>query len=1081
MQHFTKSFRLLLLLCLLDCVSAMAQNTDSLSKESAVSREDSLTRANAAKVSGVIKDAATGKPVAGIYVSVTDFSSAITNEHGEFSIAVPNGNALLLVRGQSYQHKEVPVKGRTSLPEIILFEETFTSIYDQARMPFSNLSANQQAGAVTTVNTLGAWEAVSQALPDSYLQGKIPGLSVIRRSGAPNSGANLFLRGYSSLYANNAPLVVLDGMIYDTNQYGTSTLSGYSHNPFSYLDLRDVDNFTVLKDASAGIYGTKGANGVILISTNNHPDVATKIDFGVYSGFNYFPKSSLLPMMQGADFRTYLSDVLRSSGQTPEQIAAQPYMNDARDPKINPGYWAYHNNTDWQRQAFNNGYNSNYNLRVSGGDNIARYVLSMNYGNNKGIVENTGMTRYNTRFNSNLNISEKFLINANLSFTYNEQRMRDQGVSPKTNPIFLSLVKSPLFRVYDVNEVNVESPNKADVDALGFGNPAAIHENAVQNNLNYRFFGSINFKYTFNKYFSAQTLFGVTSDKVRENVFIPRKGIANDTIFNAGLGTVVDSRLGSQTQRLFDVFSDTYLSYNRTFNRIHSLGMYLGTRYKYSDARYTNNRGFNSPIDEIILVNSGLADIGTGGDIGKSKWLNNYFNANYQLSNKYILGFNLAVDGSSRFGTSAPDALTIGGAKFAVLPAVSAAWVVSSERFMNGVNSLELLKLRASYGLTGNDDIGNYAARQYYVSQHLLGLQGLVRANVGNPELQWEVNKKFNLGLDASFLQERLNITADYFNNTTDNMLVQENAPSITGLSYLLTNNGGMETNGVELGVNGRIISKASLKWDLGFNIYSYKNKITKLPGGRMESQFAGATVLTQVGLPANVFYGFKTNGVYSSNSEAFAAGVKGAGISVRNSDGSLVAQQGGDMRFVDVNGDDIIDNKDKQVIGDPNPDFAGGVSSGLTYKRFNLQALVTFTKGNDIYNYTRRELESQGNAQNQTLAINNRWRSNGQVTDIPRASFGDPSGNAAFSDRWIEDGSHVRLRTVSVSYDIPLNYKFLKYTKVYLTGNNLLTFTRYMGYDPEVTGGQNVLLQGFDTTMEPQFRTVQLGLRIGI
>jgi TonB-linked SusC/RagA family outer membrane protein len=487
--------------------------------------------------------------------------------------------------------------------------------------------------------------------------------------------------------------------------------------------------------------------------------------------------------------------------------------------------------------------------------------------------------------------------------------------------------------------------------------------------------------------------------------------------------------------------------------------------------------GYNSAIDQLVSVNTGDPALrATGGDIGAFNWLNNYFNANYELSHKYIFGVNMALDASSRFGTNIPGALKIGGVNYAVLPSASAAWVVSSERFMANVKYIEQLKLRASYGLTGNDDIGNYSARQYYVSQNLLGLQGLVRANFGNPALQWEGGRKLDVGVDASFLQERLNVTVDLYHNTTDHMITQTPNPSYSGITYQITNGGSMETKGAELSISGRVINSAKFKWDLGFNIASYRNKITSLPGGSLINSYAGANVITQVGQPAGMFYGYKTNGVYTTNAEAATAGV-----SVRNAAGNLVAQQGGDMRFADVNGDKIIDSKDLQLIGNPNPDFTGGISTGFTYKRVSLNALFTFSKGNKIYNYTRRQIESESSPYNQTLAIDNRWRADGQVTNIPRASYGDPSGNSSFSDRWIEDGSYLRLRTITVSYDMSLKYKFFKYLKIYATGNNLLTFTHYLGYDPEFAANENVLLQGIDTTLEPQFKTIQLGLRIGI
>ncbi|PTQ98132.1 TonB-linked SusC/RagA family outer membrane protein [Mucilaginibacter yixingensis] len=1076
MQNFTKSIGLLLSICLLSSIKVMAQQSGGKSVNMADSvaryRQDSIARANAPKATGNIKDGATGKPVSGVSVSVDGYSAALTDDHGHFSVSVPSYDAVLMVSFQGYQKKYVPLKGQHTIPDVILFEDTYSSIYDEAKLPFSNVPASKLSNAVSSVNTFGAWEPSKLETADSYLQGKVAGLNVVRRSGTPNVGANLFLRGFSSLYGTNAPLIVLDGMIFDTQRYGNSIIAGHVTNPFETLDLHDVDNITVLKDAQAGIYGTKGANGVILITTNSNPDLATKIDLGLYSSYNYMPQSDLLPLMQSKDYRVYLSDLLHTTPLSQDQIASLPFMND--NAASNPDYYVYHNNTNWQKQSFANGYNKNVDLRVSGGDNIARYVLSMQYGNNKGITPYTDLTKYSTRFNGNLNISKNFTINTTLAFAYNSQNLKDQGVAPRTSPSFLSLIKSPLLRTQQVNSSGIESPNQADVDIFNYSNPAVLLSKTQESNQYYRFFGNFDFKYQISKFFAAQSLIGVTADKVRENTFIPRTGVTGDTLAN---GQIIFNRLGSQVQRLFNLYSDTYLSYNRTFNRIHQLNAYLGMRYTQSNNYSNIDLGYNSAIDQLVSVTYSVPALRiAGGDLGAYRWFSNYFNVNYELSNKYIFGFNVTADASSRFGTNVPGALHVGGTSYAVLPSGSAAWIMSSERFMSGLKFIELLKLRASYGLTGNDDIGNYAARQYYVSQNLLGQQGLVRGSFGNPGLQWELNRKLDLGLDASFLQDRLNVTADYYRNVTDKMITQTPAPVVSGVSYAITNDGGMQTNGVELSVNGRIISKPNFKWDLGFNIATYRNKITKLPANNLINQYAGANIITSIGSPVAEFYGYKTNGVYASNAEAASAG-----ISVRNAAGTLIPQQGGDMRFVDVNGDKVIDSKDMQVIGNPNPDFVGGITTGFTYKRISLNALISFVKGNQVYNYTRRMLESESNFYNQTLAINNRWRGDGQVTSIPRASYGDPSGNSAFSDRWIEDGSYIRLRSVTASYDVPFKAKYFKYVKVYVTGYNLLTFTKYLGYDPEFAANENVLLQGIDTGLEPQIKNIQLGIRVGI
>lgn len=1072
MRNFTKTLSLLFSLSLLYVSHAIAQQTDSTAKalvdSTALYKADSTLRAKGNKVSGILKDAATGKPIGGMSVGVLDYSGTLSDDKGRFTITIPNYDAILLVKGQGYQAKQIPLKGRKKLPDVFLLEETYHSIYDEADLSNRKVSLNQTTSAVNLINTQGAWEPTGQEMPDTYLQGKVAGLNVVRRSGTPNAGANLFLRGFSSLFGTNAPLLVVDGMIYDTFHYGNSINRGHIHNPYGNLDLHDVQSFTILKDAAANMYGTKAANGVILLSTNSHPDVATKIDLGLYSGYNYTGSNFFLPLMKAGDYRTYLSDVLKSSGMTPEQVAAQPYFNDSPS---NPDYAAYHNDLNWQKRAFKNGYNQNYNLRVSGGDNVARYVLALGYGDNKGITPMTDLKKFNTRFNGDLNISKNFTVIANLSFNYNQQQLRDQGLATKTNPLYQSLVKSPFLRPNLVNAQGVESPNLADVDVFGTGNPDALIVDAQQDNRNYRFFGNITFKYDLSKSWSVQTLIGVTTDKVKENYFIPRKGVADDTIATG----ILDTRLGSQVQRLFNIYSDTRANYNHTFNRIHKVSANLGTRFTEYSTRVNTNTAFNSAVDELIFVGSGTPLFNrVGGDIGRYRWLNTYFTGDYSLYNKYLFSVSVAADGSSRFGEHA-GGVGLSGTRLAVLPAVSAAWVISSEKFMSNLNFIEQLKLRASYGLTGNDDIGNYAARQYYVSQNLLGLQGIVRGNFGNPYLQWEVNKKLDIGFDAAFFHERVNLTVDYFKNVTSKMITRETAPGASGLLFLVNNNGGMQTSGLELSVNARVISTNNWKWDIGANIATYRNRIKSLPNSFV-TNYAGATVLTQEGLPAGMFYGYRTNGIYNTNAEAVTSG-----ISVRNDKGIPVNQQGGDVKFIDLNGDHIIDEADRQVIGNPNPDFTGGMSTGISYRRFNLNALVTFTKGNVVYNYTRRQLETASSANNQTTAIVNRWRTDGQQTSIPRAAFGDPTGNGSFSDRWLEDGSYIRLRTISLSYDVPLKFSGFKYLKVYATGNNLITFTKYLGYDPEFAPTGNLLTNGIDNLLEPQFSTVQLGLRIGI
>jgi hypothetical protein len=357
-----------------------------------------------------------------------------------------------------------------------------------------------------------------------------------------------------------------------------------------------------------------------------------------------------------------------------------------------------------------------------------------------------------------------------------------------------------------------------------------------------------------------------------------------------------------------------------------------------------------------------------------------------------------------------------------------------------------------------------------------LGMQGLVRNGIANPALQWETGNKLNGGLDIALLNERVSLNLDGYISKTENMLVYESLAASTGFATVLTNNGSMKNAGLEATLNARVINKQKLKWDIGVNAGMYKNEIVAVPNGQFTTEYAGATILTANEQPANQFYGYTTQGVFATSAEAATANLR-----KKNADGSYSAFGAGDIRFADLNGDHIIDENDRSVIGDPNPDFTGGLTNRVIWKNFELNALITFSQGNDIYNYVRYRLESMSGVQNQLEYAKNRWRSEGQVTNTPKATWGDPLGNSRFSDRWIEDGSYARLRTVSLQYYIPVKSNIVNSATIYATGNNLLTLTKYKGYDPEFNASSSVFAQGVDVGMDPQFKSVTLGVRIGL
>ncbi|HEX6180721.1 MAG TPA: SusC/RagA family TonB-linked outer membrane protein, partial [Chitinophagaceae bacterium] len=1015
------------------------------------------------QVSGTVTDAVTKKGLAGIRLKVDNFSAAITDSTGGFSLKVPSYTATIIVEGEGYNSQRIPLKGRRSLT-IRLIDESHESFNETVTLPFGPKIKTEVTAATGQYNVNSAW-AQPLEMPDAILQGRVAGLNVIRRSGAQGVGANMFLRGYNSLYATNKPLIIIDNMLFDANEYGESIIANNYTNPLALIDVKDIENITVLKDASS-TYGTKGANGAIIITTARAKTQATRIDFALYGGVNQKPDN--LPVMNAADYRIYLHEILLSKGMSIAQIQEQPYMND--DPQ-NPLYAKYHFDTDWQDKVMENGINQNYFLKVTGGDNIATYGLAMGFTKNDGIIKQTDITRYNTRFNAEFNFTKRFTGTTNLSFTYNEQNLKDQGIADKTAPLFLALTKAPFLNDRDVNEKGIESPNLSELDLLGVSNPSTVIEKMEAANKYYRFFGSFGFQYEISSNFKASTLIGVVFDKMRETFFVPRKGIADDTLSNA----VADSRMGTQVKRLFTIYNDTRVEFRKIYGGVHNVAARMGVRYQKNESEQDFALGFNSATDDLMSVQNGVNALRqVGGGIGDWNWLNLYLNTDYGFRDKFFLNLNVAMDGSSRFGVQAENGITIAGHKFPVMPSIGAAWLISSEEFMAN-SPFDLLKLRTSYSITGNDDIGNYNSGHTYVSQNLLGAQGLIRKGVANPALQWETVRKLNLGVDLAFWNERLNVTVDVYKNTTDNMLVYEPLPPISGFEYTITNGGKLQNTGIELSLNVRVVNKSNFRWDAGFNVATNKNKILEVPNGKILTEYAGATILTETGSPATQFYGYQTNGVFATDAAA-------SGLRIRNADSSFTTFKGGDVQFVDRDGNKIIDENDRTVIGSAIPRFIGGFNNRVVWKRFEFNALITFSQGGDVYNYLRRRLESVSGIENQLVSVNNRWRGPGQVTTMPKAAWGDPMGNSRFSDRWIEDGSYVRLRSISLQYSVPVKETaVLRNLTIYATATNLFTLTKYKGYDPEFSVTPSVFSQGIDTGLDPLYRSVTVGIRLGL
>jgi len=480
----------------------------------------------------------------------------------------------------------------------------------------------------------------------------------------------------------------------------------------------------------------------------------------------------------------------------------------------------------------------------------------------------------------------------------------------------------------------------------------------------------------------------------------------------------------------------------------------------------------NSATDEFKDLNAGKTDEkSVAGYEDKWSWLNYFLSANYILNDRYILRANLSLDASSKFGAEVEDGISMGGYPFVILPSAGIAWRISSESFMPEIPILDEFKIRASYGLTGSDDFTNYYTRLYYKTVPYYSITGFTLNGLYNPGLKWEVVKKTNIGLDLVMFRERLILNVNWYNDLTEDMITYSYLPAYYGYESYMNNGGSCKNTGFEISTYGRIVER-TFKWEIDANVSTYRNEILSLEDDQIITSFMGGEKISLVGHPMGLFYGYESLGVFSSQQVADEVNlVDKAGRSFN----------AGDVHFADLDENGVIDELDKTIIGDPHPEFVAGIYNRFSYRGFSLGFLVTYTRGLDVYNYLRSQLESMTGYDNQTTAVYNRWQTDGQVTDIPRAVFGDPMGNNRFSSRWIEDGTYMRLKNITISYTFKHKLAFINNLNIYLTGSNLITVTRYLGYDPEFSYMNGVLGQGIDYGKIPQPRTVLVGLKVGL
>jgi TonB-linked SusC/RagA family outer membrane protein len=1016
-------------------------------------------------ISGIIRDAKTRKPIPIAQIRSVNWEAATTsNDSGLFKIKVASLSDVLSISAFDYGIREVAVRGKDSIT-VDLYHDFFTSPYKMVENLTGPLNNSSTVQGLNSVDNITASPFLSI---DNEIQSQLGGnIRAITRSGIAGMGASLFIRGLNSVNANAQPLFIVDGAIWDNSYDENSLHSGFYSNPLAAIDVADIENITVIKDG-VSLYGSKGSNGVIIINTNRPKGEVTKIRANLFWGVTTRPAS--MPLMDGSQFRIYASDILKGS------IAAGETVNEnfLDDNPSKTYYNKYHNATNWDDQIYRTGLTQSYLLSVNGGDEKALYVFSVGYTNDKGVVKNTDMQRLNARFKASINFTNKFNTLWNIGYTNLDRTLLDDGVNYLTSPSFLSMIKAPFLSPHQYTVNGYPTADFEDADDFGVGNPAAIIENSHNNNKQYRFNIGVTPEYRFSPNLSIRDNFDYSLYNVRENFYRPKIGGATVTYTNPAM--VSENEIKNQESRNVTLNNDAQFIFNKKYNGYHLLKAILGWRYIKNDYELDYGEGHNTANDRYLSLEDATFKF-TQGANNRYKSVSTYANIDYSFKNRYLFNAVFDMDASSRFGQETQGGLAFLGKKWGMFPAINGAWVISSEQFMRQIDFVNRLKLRAGYGITGNDDVGYYTSVPYLVSKNYSDKAvGLILGNIANDHIQWETTSRANVGIDLSVANERITLSGDFYNSTTKNLLMLKSYPDITGLDSYWHNSGELSNVGYEAMVNVKVLNLKSLKWELGVSAGHYKNKITTLPDGDFTTSIFGGEILTAVGKPAGVFFGYKTQGVFATQTDA-----DNAGLYMIDKDGNMQSFGAGDVYFQDVNGDNIIDTKDKQVIGNPNPEVYGSVISAMSFKNFTFDALFTYSYGNKVYNYLRSQLESGSNLYNQSTVMLNRWRTEGQQTLQPKAEYGDPMGNARFSDRWIEDGSFFKLKALTITYKVPIKVSFIEGINVWVSANNLFTLTNYLGRDPEFSANNSVLYQGIDLGLMPNTRSYFVGIKLNL
>lgn len=994
-------------------------------------------------VTGVVTDAQTGDPLAGASVVVVGTTTGTaTNIEGRYELIAPLDGTLRFTY-IGYVAQEVPVDNRSTInlalePDLGLLDEVVVVGYGQQleRTLTGNISR-------VTAQDL---EDQSVLSVEQALQGRMAGVDIQTQSGKLGQGIQVRVRGASSVSASNQPLYVIDGIPVTTQNLSSTDAAT---NPMADINPNDIESIEVLKDASAAaIYGARGSNGVVLITTKSGATGRTRVTANYSRAWS--APTNTVDLLNGPQYVELLMEAAANTDELAPGtcgVTCVEYLGGIFDIYSSGADWRGGNaNFDWQDQVMRTGGSNVFELSAQGGDANTRFYISGAIDDQTGILINNEYQRLSGRANIEHDVSDRLNVGARLSLSrsLNKRLATDNAFATPMQAI-AQLPINPIYEPLPGESGYVPSDNV---------NHSTVYFNSLLYVGNTRFHTTV-YRTLGNAFASLELTPGlVLHSEFGVDVLDQNEDQHYNSQVARGL-TDAENGLGIQLwNRVVNYTTNSYLNYQDNFGD-HGFDATVGTSFQNADWNWSSVTGTQFPSDDFTQISS-AAEItsGTGGRTAY-RFLSYFGRVNYQFMDRYLLTMSGRVDGSSRFGSNN---------RYGFFPAVSAGWIMSDESFMEN-SPFSLLKLRASYGLTGNAEIGNFDSRGLWSASGYGGLAGTFPSQTPNPDLAWERTTQMDLGIDFGLFNDRIETQLDYYRKDTRDLLLNVQVPASTGFTTQTQNVGRLRNHGIELALNTRNLT-GDFGWTSNFIFGLNRNEITDLDGQVIAGGFVNRAV---EGQPIGVFFTLEYAGVDPANGDALFY------INEQDENGNIIDPDATTNNPNDAN---------PTVVGDPNPDFTGGFGNQFTYAGFSLDVLFQFSYGNDIYDGGGRFKSANGDYfDNQHADQLNRWQQPGDETDVPQARFFLANG-VTHSSRYLYDGSYLRLKHVALSYQLPRNYidqLGLQNARVYVTGQNLLTWTKYPWWDPEVnadfTAGNIGLGNEFYTA--PQARSITTGIQL--